>query len=213
MSVISMFLLSCVLHTTTAPVQAAQPQSVLKSQVNYERADVAKFKAVYTNESQPRRSDCVISIAGSTSKEEGESEASWKWRLRISTPEAPETRTRSQYRSDRQPRTATRTSYREPVGRSLNLDMSEAESVIQMLSEDFDPESAFGLSGVSSGAVLGWRSGRGNADVWIVFTLGTNAEWVRETSLFGSAIDEDSEGNLAKALSKALAEKPSASTS
>ena len=82
-----------------------------------------------------------------------------------------------------------------------------------MLSNDFDPESAFGLSGLSSGAVLSWRSGRGADGVRIMFTLGTDAEWTHEMSLFGSAFDKDSEGNLAKALSKALGEIPSASSS
>lgn len=208
MSILSMFLLSCTMHYTAAPMQDAQVSKALKSQVTYQRADVAKFTVAYQNEEQPPSSDCFISLTGSTSQNEGASEVSWNWRLRVSTSEGP-----SSVRSRNSSVAQQRPSARATEERSLNLTERESKSIIHMLSNDFHPESAFGLSNLSSGAVLNWRSGRGAYGVRINFTLGTDAKWTHETTLFGSVIDKDSEEKLTKALSKALAEIPSTSSS
>lgn len=213
MSIVSMLLLSYAVSNTALPVQSDSELALFKSQVSYSQSDVCEFRVVYQNSPRTPSSDCTIAMAGGTTQAEGESKEGWKWRLQISTSNGPrEVRTTST-RSSRVGRNSV-----EPQGsirgyeRSFTLYINEANAIVQMLSEDFDPGKMFGVPNLSPNATLNWDSGRRHSNLTIAFTRDENGKWNHDVFIFGQAIESSSEGHLVKALSKAIETIPRTSS-
>ena len=207
MSIVSMLLLSYAVCNTSVPVQSDSELALFKSQVSYSKPDVCEFRVVYRDAPATPSSDCTIAMAGGTSQAEGESKERWKWRLQISTSNGPRESRNASARSSRVVQGSSR-----GYARSSPLYINEANAIVQMLSEEFDPGKMFGVSNLSPNATLNWDSGRGHNNLRVAFTRDENGKWNHEVFIFGKAIESSSEEHLVKALSKAIATIPRTSS-